>query len=86
MVDRSGFRYYRITSDGMRRWNLVVPFWLIGLVAALPPIAWAARRLRVGRRRRAGRCPACGYDLRASPGRCPECGAEPAGKVSAVAS
>ncbi|HEX8911355.1 MAG TPA: hypothetical protein VF796_03270 [Humisphaera sp.] len=28
------------------------------------------------RRRRAGRCPACGYDLRESAGgRCPECGA-----------
>ena len=23
---------------------------------------------------RPGRCPACGYDLRATPGRCPECG------------
>ena len=26
-------------------------------------------------RRRTGRCPRCGYDLRESTGRCPECGA-----------
>jgi hypothetical protein len=33
---------------------------------------------RHGRRRpTAGCCPACGYDLRATPGRCPECGAGP---------
>ena len=29
--------------------------------------------------RRRGRCPNCGYDLRASPGRCPECGAAAGG-------
>ena len=39
---------------------------------ATGPFWW--RRRRLVRRVVAGRCPACGYDLRATPGRCPECG------------
>ncbi|MFM9958631.1 MAG: hypothetical protein ACKVZJ_11185 [Phycisphaerales bacterium] len=46
--------------------------------------AWMVRVvvLRLGARRRAGVCHACGYDLRGLPaaesvGRCPECGEEP---------
>jgi hypothetical protein len=57
---------------------LMVPHWFLVVLAALPALAWATARLRRIRRTRRGRCPACGYDLRASPERCPECGAVPA--------
>jgi hypothetical protein len=43
---------------------LSLPFWF--------PFAWKAEREQ--KRRRRGLCPACGYDLRATPDRCPECG------------
>jgi hypothetical protein len=71
---RAGFRYLRITSDGMRRWNLVLPWWLLAGTLLVLPIAWYARRRRDRRRARTGACAVCGYDLRATPERCPECG------------
>jgi hypothetical protein len=80
LFDRWGFRYYRITSGGMRRLNLVLPYWAIASVAAVLPLAWGGRRVRDRGRRRTGRCVACGYDLRATPDRCPECGREDSGR------
>ena len=74
----AGFRYLRITSDGMRRWNLVLSSWLLASVFLVIPIAWSARHRRDRRRARTGACAVCGYDLRATPGRCPECGTIPA--------
>ncbi|MBK8267889.1 MAG: hypothetical protein IPK83_06120 [Planctomycetes bacterium] len=51
---------------------LVVPFWLLFLVAAIPTVLL----FRLGRRRIvAGHCPHCDYDLRGiASGICPECG------------
>jgi hypothetical protein len=71
---RWGARYYRVTSDGMRRWNLVVPYWAIAAAAAVLPAALAVRAMRARRRSLSGLCAECGYDLRATPDRCPECG------------
>jgi hypothetical protein len=73
-VVRAGFRFLRITSGGMRRYNLVVPFWFLTAVWLVPPLLWVARRNKIRRRRRNNLCVTCGYDLRASSGRCPECG------------
>jgi hypothetical protein len=55
------------------------------LVVSVGCCAWTFARLRRHWRLPPGRCPACGYDLRATPqeggallSRCPECGAVPA--------
>lgn len=56
---------------------VVVAHWLLATVWSVLPVIWlvSSRRHRRARRRlRLNLCPACGYDLRATPGRCPECG------------
>jgi hypothetical protein len=55
---------------------VIVPYWLVIVVAAAPLLAFIPGAIRRCRRRRAGLCARCGYDLRATPGRCPECGME----------
>jgi hypothetical protein len=50
------------------------PAWMLS-AALMMPLAWRGwQRRRRNNRARAGRCPDCGYDLRATPARCPECG------------
>ncbi len=64
---------------------LIVPVWAIVLVSGAAAILswWRARQVR--KARRMGLCPACGYDLRASPDRCPECGVLPKPRPEAAA-
>jgi hypothetical protein len=57
------------------RW-LRFPHWSAATALLILPVIWTWRVIR--RYPNAGRCPSCGYDLRATPGRCPECGLVPA--------
>ena len=59
------------------RWRrVVVPLWSFVAAGMILPLILLARRMRRRRWVATGRCPKCGYDLRASKGRCPECGRE----------
>jgi hypothetical protein len=53
---------------------LITPDWCPAVATFVAPALSARRLLHARRRKRRGLCPACGYDLRATPGRCPECG------------
>ena len=55
-----------------------IPLWFPLLLSVFPLMLVAARWVGARRRHRMGRCPRCGYDLRATPQRCPECGFAPA--------
>jgi hypothetical protein len=62
------------------RWLVAAPYWSVAALLAIGPIVkllGSAMLRRARRRRHAGLCPACGYDLRATPDLCPECGAVP---------
>ena len=66
----SGFQRGTGLTDGTYNY-VTVPHWFLTLVLGL--VLFALGR-RAWRRRPAGLCPNCGYDLRESPDRCPECG------------
>ena len=82
---RHGFRFewprWHATPQGyhLGRYTLAAfsaPHWFFFLLFTILPCLWLFRRLRSFlHRSRAGLCPICGYDLRASPDQCPECGA-----------
>jgi len=75
-------RYYSQSQNNMRitHRDMVVSYWLLFVLTSLWPLAFTILWWRRRRDAAAGKCPHCGYDLRASPERCPECGAA-AGEV-----
>lgn len=75
-------RVWRVALEPYKRGYYIarkatVQWWVLCIVAAVMPairiILWIIRYERFP----AGFCPACGYDLRATPDRCPECGTAP---------
>jgi len=72
-----GFAREDAVIVGIRYSDLFVPSWSCALVTAALPVAIVVLNVRRRRRERfraLGLCPACRYDLRATPDRCPECG------------
>jgi hypothetical protein len=77
----ANYHYQAGESPGTYMTSVVGSFrvrlaWIV-LVTGILPAVWLKKNRRRAARRRAARglCPACGYDLRATPSRCPECGA-----------
>jgi hypothetical protein len=57
--------------------QIYLPVWFISAVCGVIPLTLIGKRTRIIYATLAGRCPECGYDLRATPDRCPECGTVP---------
>ena len=67
---------YGVLSGNVRAGEVIVvmPWWLATALVSSPLAVFPWARRRWQKRLAQGRCPACGYDLRATPERCPECG------------
>jgi len=69
-----GFSIARNTWPGGKNLQLWLPHWSVMLAAMVLPAYALLKSRRPFVLLSAGRCPDCGYDMRATPDRCPECG------------
>jgi hypothetical protein len=70
-----GFEMHsRMVSASANLVAVIWPCWAVVLSTLLLPARWLQLRWIARRKRIAGMCMNCGYDLRATPERCPECG------------
>lgn len=87
-LSRSGFqsitfRYGMSAGIGKRPiWDGTMhaeafPLYPLLVLLAIPLCLWVIAHRRQARRELEGKCPNCGYDLRATSDRCPECGMIP---------
>ena len=80
-VAKAGIVHFTPDSVGVRLASgteFSAPPWALALLLGVTPGLIRDMTKKLHHRRLAGGlCPACGYDLRATPGRCPECGTEP---------
>jgi hypothetical protein len=69
-----------------RERHLSIPFWLLIVLTATAGWLLGRRNWIVRRRVINGQCPACGYDVRATPDHCPECGFTAAASATSATS
>ena len=78
---RNGFGFDLIEDDSLQvrqsachAWGVVIPYWAFCALFLLTPAYFGFTVTKARRRKRAGRCVNCGYDIHVTPDRCPECG------------